>query len=104
MQRLKDEIAAFKKENEAMQSEAATITDPMLLDDYADKKRDARRAKARLETIAAELDALALETTDASGKNARAARPKAAAPGRTSGAASAAARRAAGAPTPLLEL
>ena len=107
MQRLKDEIAAFKKENEAMQSEAATITDPTLLDDYADKKRDAREAKARLETIAAELELLALETTDLSGKNAnsRAARPKAAAPGKTSGkGASAAARRAAGAPTPLLEL
>jgi myosin heavy subunit len=107
MQRLKDEIAAFKKENEAMQSEAATITDPTLLDDYADKKRDAREAKARLETIAAELELLALETTDLSGKNStsRAARPKAAAPGKTSGkGASAAARRAAGAPTPLLEL
>ena len=65
MQRLKDEIAAFKRENEAMQSEAATITDATLLDDYADKKRYAREAKARLAELDAELEAMRrLETTN----------------------------------------
>ena len=116
MQRLKDEIAAFKRENEAMQSEAATITDATLLDDYADKKRYAREAKARLAEMDAELEAMSrLETTNTlrtkasvGGKttNER-ARPKAgeSRDPKPSGAASAAARRAAGPrATPLLEL
>ena len=110
MQRLKDEIAAFKKETEAMQNEAATVTDPTLLDDYEDKKRDAREAKARLAEVAAELEAMALETTNAgrdgmkrAGSKAN-AKLRAVAPGKPSAAASAAARRAAGAATPFLEL
>ena len=116
MQRLKDEIAAFKRENEAMQSEAATITDATLLDDYADKKRYAREAKARLAEMDAELEAMSrLETTNTSRTKASVggkttnerARPKAgeSRDPKPSGAASAAARRAAGPrATPLLEL
>ena len=113
MQRLKDEIAAFKKANEAMQNEAATITDAMLLDDYEDKRRDAREAEARLAEIAAELEATALEMTNArhgrtkraGGKtNAKPTKLKAVAPGKPIGAASATARRVAGAAKLLLEL
>ena len=122
MQRLKDEIAAFKRENEAMQSEAATITDATLLDDYADKKRDAREAKARLAEVSAELEAMSrLETTNTkertkafvggktSERTNERARPKKKAgesrDPKPSGDASAAARRAAGPrATPLLEL
>ena len=113
MQRLKDEIAAFKKANEAMQNEAATITDAMLLDDYEDKRRDAREAEARLAEIAAELEATALEMTNArhgrtkraGGKtNTKPTKLKAVAPGKPIGAASATARRVAGAAKLLLEL
>ena len=113
MQRLKDEIAAFKKANEAMQNEAATITDAMLLDDYEDKRRDAREAEAGLAEIAAELEATALEMTNArhgrtkraGGKtNAKPTKLKAVAPGKPIGAASATARRVAGAAKLLLEL
>lgn len=63
MQRLKDEILQLKKENESMQSEAATITDSILLDDYADQKSHIRKYRDRLDEISSELNELTLVST-----------------------------------------
>ena len=51
MQRIKNELAAYKKENAKMEAEAATVTDPALLDDYAAQKRNARAYRRRVEEI-----------------------------------------------------
>jgi hypothetical protein len=58
MQRLKDDIETLTKENENMQSEAATITNPVLLDDYADQKLLIKTFRKRLVSISAELEEL----------------------------------------------
>ena len=55
MQRIKNELAAYKKENAKMEAEAATVTDPALLDDYAAQKRNARAYRRRVEEIQEDL-------------------------------------------------
>ena len=55
MQRIKNELAAYKKENAKMEAEAATVTDPALLDDYAAQKRNAKAFRRRFEEMQEEL-------------------------------------------------
>ena len=57
MQRIKDELAAFRAENAKMEAEAATVSDPALLEDYAAQRRRtdrANRTRERVETALAE--------------------------------------------------